>query len=486
MPKKAWLLLVPLAALYWTSRGAYFVGFFNDDAFYIIGARSLLTGRFAELNVPGAPPMDTHSPGFPLLLLPAALAAGEGFAAYQATAVLLSVAGVWLLTRFGRERLAPETALAAAAAAALNPLAVGTSATVLSEIAYVPLSLLILLLASRAWPKNSPGVWAGLGALAGYLGLVRLSGASLLAALVAGLAWERRWKCSAVCAGAGSGVLGAWILRNFMVAGRSETRVGEMLETLGWSGEMLGRIPYYTKEAFGRALFRWPAMLGTNMGTELWTAAAALAGLAAVVEGLRRWGWAGAGKVLPLYLGAYGLVHLAWPYQSARYLHQVLPLAALLTFAGIEKFGKRAALAAGFLSVALSAAPVSAIVRASLGQTRNPMNTAPTRSRDWIRRNTPPEAVFAASLDGQVHLLTGRPCLHLPGVDEPAAMKEWLERNKVSFVAEFPNDFFMKRDFGSRRLDPPGTEKLERILAAAGGREIFRDPDEGVRIFQVR
>lgn len=462
------------------------MGFFNDDAFYIIGARSLLAGRFAELNVPGAPPMDTHSPGYPLLLLPAAIVSGEGFAAYQVTSVLLSAAAAWLVFRLAKERLGPEASLAAAAVAALNPLAVGTSATVLSEIAYVPVSLGVLILAAKAWPKNSVGVWAGIGALAGYLGLVRLSGASLLAALVAGLAWERRWKTSAVCGGAGAGVLGSWILRNYLVAGRSETRVGEMLETLGWSGEMLERIPYYAKEAFGRALFRWPAMMGTNSGTELWTAAAALAGLAAVLQGTRRWGWSGAGKVLPLYLSAYGLVHLAWPYQSARYLHPVLPLAALLIFAGLEKFGKRAVLGAGLLSLALSAAPVSAIVRASLGRSRNPMNTAPSRSCDWIRRNTPPDAVFAASLDGQVHLLTGRPCLHLPGVDDPAALKEWIETNKVSFVAEFPNDFFMKRDFGSRRLDPPGTEKLKRLLAACGGKLMFEDPDEGVRIYQVR
>lgn len=476
------VLLGACAVLYGLSTGAYFVGFFNDDAFYIIGARSLLTGRFAELNIPGAPPMDTHSPGYPLLLLPAALVSGDGFIPYHLTSVLLSLAAVWLIHRLARERLGPGTAMAAAAVAALNPLAVGTSGTILSEVAYVPVSLAALLLAAKVWSKNDPRVWAGLGALAGYLGLIRLSGASLLVALVAGLGWERRWRSAAACGGAGSVVLGSWLFRNFLIGGRSETRVGEMLETFGSYSVMLDRIPYYLKEAFGRALFRWPAF----QGTEYLTAATALAGLAAVGMGLRRWGWSGGRKVLPLYLAVYGLVHLAWPYHSARYLHPVLPLAALLLFAGLERWGPRAVAGAGLLSLGLCAAPVSAILAASLGGTQTPMNSRPARTVDWIRSQTAGDAVFGAAQDGQLHVLTGRYCLHLPAVRDRAEMKKWIDENRVAYVAEFSNEFFMKRDFGSRRLDPAESEELTIILAACGGRIVFSEPAEGTRVHQFR
>ncbi|MDD5629795.1 MAG: hypothetical protein PHU21_12065, partial [Elusimicrobia bacterium] len=68
-PKAARLAcLAGLAVLYLLCLRAYYVGFFNDDAFYLIGARSLLSGGFRELSAPGAPPMTVYMPGYPLIL----------------------------------------------------------------------------------------------------------------------------------------------------------------------------------------------------------------------------------------------------------------------------------------------------------------------------------------------------------------------------------------------------------------------------------
>src|SRR5437660_3946930 len=58
--------------LYALAVNAYYVGFFNDDAFYLIGARSLLQGRYVELNQPGTPPLINYTVGYPLLLVPVA------------------------------------------------------------------------------------------------------------------------------------------------------------------------------------------------------------------------------------------------------------------------------------------------------------------------------------------------------------------------------------------------------------------------------
>src|SRR5262249_13333046 len=96
------------AALHWAAaaglglrhlpcRRAYYVGFFNDDAFYIIGARSLLQGRYAELNAPGQPPLVNYPPGTSLLLAPVAFLAGGSLWPYQVFAAAASVAGLAVL-----------------------------------------------------------------------------------------------------------------------------------------------------------------------------------------------------------------------------------------------------------------------------------------------------------------------------------------------------------------------------------------------------
>ncbi|MBI2363248.1 MAG: hypothetical protein HYV15_07695, partial [Elusimicrobia bacterium] len=72
-------LFLAAAVLYVLARDAYWVGFFNDDAFYLIGAHSLLQGRFAELSHPAAPPLIQYLPGWPLLLAPLAAFSGDSF-----------------------------------------------------------------------------------------------------------------------------------------------------------------------------------------------------------------------------------------------------------------------------------------------------------------------------------------------------------------------------------------------------------------------
>ena len=47
-----------------------YVGYYGDDAYYIIGARSLLQGSFSFLNRPEAPSILQYWPGYPLLLAP--------------------------------------------------------------------------------------------------------------------------------------------------------------------------------------------------------------------------------------------------------------------------------------------------------------------------------------------------------------------------------------------------------------------------------
>ena len=52
-----WALFGLLVILYALAFRTYYIGYFNDDASYLIGAKSLLTGRYADLSAPGEPPL---------------------------------------------------------------------------------------------------------------------------------------------------------------------------------------------------------------------------------------------------------------------------------------------------------------------------------------------------------------------------------------------------------------------------------------------
>lgn len=493
MKRHGWRLaaLAAAAALYFVCRRAYFVGFFNDDAFYLIGAKSLLQGRYVELNHPAQPPYDTYAPGYPLLLALWSLPFGLSPLSVQSLSILLTAGSVWLLWACLRGEAEDSETDAAAAAFALGPMTVSLSGVVLSEIPLIALTLGALLLSKRWWSRLGDREAAALGALGGTCALIRLSGAAILVALAAALALERRWRRAAVASAAGAAVIGPYLLRNRWLTGRAETRISEMLDPVQGGGplELLAsaarNAPYYIHEAFARALFRVP---------ESWAyAAAAFAtlGFFLAAWGLRRWGLKGWRKLVPGFLAAWFAVHFFWPYQSTRYLYPALPLLGAMLYLGASQAGRRLGAGRGLLwgafalSLALALRPLSVVARASLGLgPPTAMNTPPLRTFAFIREKTPREAVFAAELDGQLYLLTGRRCVHLP--QREGAFPAWLKANPVDHVLIFPSGMIMRRASGKGGADPRPPDELERGLIGAGFQPVFAEPSEGSAIWAIR
>src|SRR5438067_2256867 len=116
------LFFLVAGLIYILSRHAYYVGFFNDDAFYIIGARSLLQGRYVELNQPGSPPFVNYMPGYPALLAVVAFLFKDTFLNFQLFSMALSLGsllllGIWLKNKTSRAIMIPTLILTA-----FNPL----------------------------------------------------------------------------------------------------------------------------------------------------------------------------------------------------------------------------------------------------------------------------------------------------------------------------------------------------------------------------
>ena len=184
-------LLACWALLYLACRHAYYLGFFNDDAFYIIGARSLLHGRYAELNAPGAPPLVNYLPGFSILLTPVAAIARGTLWPFQAASIALTLAAVACFFPVS-EALCPDAPLAAAALAALTPLTVSMSGTVLSDVPMLAGVMAALAWARRIWDSKDMRRWLPLALLVGFCALLRPTGAALALAFTLALAFELR------------------------------------------------------------------------------------------------------------------------------------------------------------------------------------------------------------------------------------------------------------------------------------------------------
>ena len=113
------------------------------------------------------------------------------------------------------------------------------------------------------------------------------------------------------------------------------------------------------------------------------------------------------------------------------------------------------------------------------------MTTAPERTFDWIRRNTPEDTVIAAELDGRLYLRTGRSALRLPKARGAAQFRRWLSERRVGYVLAFPNDHSMRTASGGGPSDPLPVDELKALLEAAGARLVFTDAGEGSQVWRA-
>lgn len=121
------------------------VGSFWDDAHYIVLAESLADGTGYRLtNLPGAPVEDAFPPGYPLLLVPLVTLFPENFLPLKAFSFVLWLGSLLLLWRLWRRQFTPKQALMLLALAALSPHLVGMATTVMSESPYLFFSLVVL------------------------------------------------------------------------------------------------------------------------------------------------------------------------------------------------------------------------------------------------------------------------------------------------------------------------------------------------------
>jgi 4-amino-4-deoxy-L-arabinose transferase-like glycosyltransferase len=441
------LLLMGSVGLYVWGFDSFQVGTAVDDAHYIILARSLLDGEDYGLIHPPDQVLPTRYPfGWPLLLLPVYALSDGSFEWLKALPLLFTVANT-LLIALGWRGLGLSSrslGLAAAALYALSPPAVYQASMVMSEPAFLFFVLLGLVLTPS--PRHQ-----GRRALVGSVGLgiawlfgayVRTIGFVLVAAsallLILGRDWRRLIAATLACA-----VAMALVVAITPLDARDLVTFGEYADQFqdpgawgqeGAPGGLLARVGSGLAGYLGQHVRdsvlpfiggpTTAALLGqARLGFV--PALASLSVLALLVLGyaasLRRHGLLAVHVFVPAYL----VVLLLWPWQGIRLLYGVLPLLfAYLLLGGQALERLLVKLARGRerlsswvprLAVAAVAVLIGAQLLRSVWIDDSLDHVRDFRiGSDWIRENAEVDAVVVAELPEIVYLYAQRSTVGLP------------------------------------------------------------------------
>jgi hypothetical protein len=147
--KYFWAIIVVGLVLYLIGFNSFPVGIYQDDASYIVLARSIATGQgYARISYPVAEPELAWPPVYPILLTPLVALWPFNFLPLKILSLLLTLLALYVLKKYLDERDASH-AILVVALCALNLTIVRHASMVMAEPAYMVFSLLALYLFER-------------------------------------------------------------------------------------------------------------------------------------------------------------------------------------------------------------------------------------------------------------------------------------------------------------------------------------------------
>jgi hypothetical protein len=406
------------------------VGAFQDDAIYTVLAKALATGEgYRMINLPGSPHATHYPPAYPFflsLLWRIYPSFPDNIVLFKfANAVWLSLAalGAWA---FARSRLAWATLPSALAAVAgtLAILVLLFTGVVLSEAMFMALLFPALLLCERAAEGGSVRVAVAAGLTCGVLALVRTLGAVVVPAAVLVMLLRKRYLGAAVLAASAALLLVPWQL--WQGAWQHEippVLMGKYGAYGPWLAEGIREGgPSFIRDvaiANMKSIDRFLNYVLMPMQPALPRAIAFTSACALVAVGLavlvRR------SSVTALFVVAYLVVVLAWPFEPDRFVLALWPLLTICVLAGVVAVWRwrpaSAPLRGGRLvALALSACITLGFATYNGRGYRNQwwasiQRDAGRRAKpvvEWVAARTAPSDVLMTDDDLIVYLYTGR------------------------------------------------------------------------------
>jgi 4-amino-4-deoxy-L-arabinose transferase-like glycosyltransferase len=330
-------LLGTHAALAWALRQRL-VTVFEDDASYLLLARSLRSLSYRELQYIGEPIAGRFPPFYPAALAVWTSLFGESLAAVAVLGTIASVSTLVALFLIVRRCWSLELALLVVAVVAVNPPFATMAGAMASEAVFTALTMWALWAARVGDDASAPRRFAFLaGALAILAALARSAGITLVGAL--GLHWlvRRRWGRVVPFAVASALTVGLWLawtlyapqqdLRASYVDAAVNVRAGDGSLTGTFATRVKDNVTAYAGQTLASEL-RLPLSSRTRIDNLAWLAFIGAFGLVGFASAWGRW------RIGTLHVVAYVSLLAIWPYTIERFLTPVVPLVILFMLAG--------------------------------------------------------------------------------------------------------------------------------------------------------
>jgi 4-amino-4-deoxy-L-arabinose transferase-like glycosyltransferase len=493
-------LLAVHGALVWLNR-APAIGTWRDEANYVMLARSLRHLHYQDFYLLGSPAHSQYPPGFPALLAVASLPFGEHVGLLLAAAALCSVAALAFFYALVRRLSGPIVGLTVLALLAFNPDLIAVAGHLLSDTPFIFLTAIALWAVVRGAANGSLSPpWQGLVVtLAAILAaLTRTVGVTLIAAILAGLLLERRYRFAAVVAVAATITVGSWLVwsvvgsnhivgRSYVadVTARSQPRTGLATTLLSRvppnvsayaTTEVPAALPQPTLETFGKHL-HWQ----TSRIQQAVVADKVVSVVALLIFGiLGVWVLWRLSRTVVLYLAITCMLLAVWTWPVHRFILPLLPILLwVLVLGAISLAASRrwarpipVLLVGGILAMAV--AHDVQLLRDNLRCDRRSPITSPACFNDvergffqaasFIRTATPDSAAFLTAADAQLAYLTGRQTEFFADVAgiAPDSLLGALRDRRVSYVVLTP-------------LRPPQAQLAPTLAAACRELELVRE-----------
>jgi len=430
----------------------------GDNTEFMTLARSLVQGEgLSYISLPAPKPATKYPFGFPLMLAPLEWLFPGQWVPMNWLVVCLFAASIPVFYFLARDQVGPLPALLAALWCLSIPALLDYAHQVMSEIPYLLFSLLALWLiersvgAQRAAPLRGNYWFIGGFACMMWAYYVRSVGLVLVAAIFLYLLLGRCFRQALVLGGGALALALPWWLRS-RALGDEGSYFKQLLSvnpyfpeqgTVGL-GELAERLQANVQAYLAQVLpgVFWPSLESPGSAFNLVSILLLAAGSYAAVVCLRQ----RQHVLLLLYAALYLGTVLLWPAQwaDARFLVPIAPVVVFFVIRVgmdlLERLERRGLGPAGALALAAGLVGVLAVNTGALRRLdqAGEGNYPPAwrnyyAAGQWLRANTPADAVIACRKDYWLYIVSGRPCMVYP-FKEPEAVIASLEEQGVDFV----------------------------------------------------
>jgi hypothetical protein len=505
------LLLVYAACIFSTA-----IGLYHDDGIYVATAKSLAEGHGYRIDSdPETLAQTKYPPLLPLVLsviwrIVPKFPENAPLLKLVSLASLLAWAGTCYCFFTRCIRVSRPAALWLLIAVLLNEWSLFCASAILTEHLYSALALGSLMILIRMESKFV--IWAGI--LAGLAYLTRTTGCAVIAAGLVALVFQKRWKHAALFGTFALPFVAGWLLwqhANAVVPGNPIEAYYTAQNYSDWNlvfgsslekarAPFIGGLNVLLILTFpARSILSLPFNANTSFAIELLTS---LPVWIFAIRGVRRLGK----QTLPwvLYAAASFCILTVWAWPPDRFLLPVLPFFVGLAFAGLPRhlptvpwtgalafpLFKMTLACSTILSLGVPAFAVPPWLTAK--EKRAPASDWKKVNAvcEWIRRNSPPDAVILANYDPMLYLYTGHKSVR-PFPVEPGYLYYGITYDVAGSVAGFMNQtaryhpqYFVET--GREEFEEASYHQIIQELTRRGTLEIAAEIAPGYRIYSVK